>query len=236
MKPPANFDWRFLNNRGTKMKNIIAFILALLYSLPTPAQTNNADKMLYLGIIENNQAYVDQAIIDGAYLNRKYNEDYTPLAVACAANDTPSILKSLINAGADIRFQNTHKQNLLTVSLNSKANPENIRLLINYGLSPNEADGSGYTPLYTALISKAPHEAIGALLQGGANPNIPFDFGGHEIYPLTLAVAAGSAPETIKHLMDYSNQDAHFQALTATVTNDDSQSYQIFQDNDLLQK
>ena len=30
MKPPANFDWRFLNNRGTKMKNIIAFILALL--------------------------------------------------------------------------------------------------------------------------------------------------------------------------------------------------------------
>ena len=57
------------------MKNIIAFILALLYSLPTPAQTNNADKMLYLGIIENNQAYVDQAIIDGAYLNRKYNED-----------------------------------------------------------------------------------------------------------------------------------------------------------------
>ena len=219
MKPPANFDWRFLTNRGTKMKNIIAFILALLYSLPTPAQTNNADKMLYLGIIENNQAYVDQAIIDGAYLNRKYNEDYTPLAVACA---------SLINAGADIRFQNTHKQNLLTVSLNSKANPENIHLLINYGLSPNEADGSGYTPLYTALINKAPHEAILALLQG--------DFGGHEIYPLSLAVAAGSAPETIKHLMDYSNQDAHFQALTATVTNDDSQSYQIFQDSGLLQK
>ncbi len=216
------------------MKKLYLTFLFLSFWLYETARAADADRMLYLGVIENNLAYVDQAVMDGAYLNKKYNEDYTPLMVACAANDNPAILKSLINAGADFRFKNTKGQNLLTAALNADARPENIRLLINYGINPNESDKTGKTPLYTALINKIPFAALQTLLQNGANPDQPFDFNGNKVYPLTLAVSQNSSPEIIKLLICTSSQDAHFQALTAVINNNDKQNYQLFKEAGLI--
>lgn len=217
------------------MKNFI-FLLLVLFPVFTQASDMTADKRLYLGITKNNIKYVEQAINEGAYLNKKYNQDFTPLSLACTINSEPIIIKKLINAGADIRFENSKKENLLTIALNKSAKAETIKMLINYGLNPNDKNNQGQTALYSGLIHKAPYEAIVALLQNGANSNIPFEYKGNPIYPLTLAVLLDSSPDIIKILIQYSNQDAQFQALTATISTDNTQAYQIFQDSGLLTK
>lgn len=217
------------------MKNFIVLLLIFI-SISARASDITADKRLYLGIIENNIGYVEQAINDGAYLNKKYNQDYTPLSLACTINSKPIIIKKLINAGADFRFENSKKENLLAIALNQSANAKTIQMLINYGLNPNDKNNKGKTALYTGLIHKAPYEAIVALLQNGANTNIPFEYKGNPVYPLTLAVLLESPREIIKVLIKYSNQDAQFQALTAAITINDTKTYQLFKDSGLLKE
>lgn len=216
------------------MKKLFLLLIGLLFCSPLKAESIDADKMLYLGIIENNPAYVDQAIINGAYLNRRYDDDYTPLMIACALNSQPAILKSLINAGADMRVQNSQKQTLLTAALNNKSSPENIRLLTNYGLNPNEQDDEGHTPLYTALINKAPLQVISTLINVGANPDLPFNFKGNEIYPLTMAVILKQDRDIKTLLIRHSNQDAQFQALMAAVANNDKETHKLFQELNII--
>lgn len=127
----------------------------------------NSNKMLYLGLVENNLAYVETAISRGANFNHLYDNDLSPLMLACDHNDNPQIIKKLINSGADINFTNSKGDNTLSIALKKRASAEIIELLLYHGANPNHPlnfEGNPIYPLTLAVMLPSSLDIINLLL------------------------------------------------------------------------
>ncbi len=218
------------------MKRLTFYILTLLLASAS-AFAADADQRLYTGIAENNLAAVELAIAGGAYLNKTYDNDLTPLMNALTVPHTDiRLIRRLISSGADARYIAPDGNTPLLLALQTNASPVTLQLLLNAGANPNLANKEGYTPLLAALTRSQTPETIKILLNAGADANRPARLGGNPLYPLTAAVALNAPRETILLLLKNSNQDAGFQALTAAIADGNEEMQKLLLEHHKKQK
>lgn len=214
------------------MRKFFSYILlGLMLWAGCAKAAENADQILYKGIIANSVDLVNSGIQKGAYLNKRYTNSETPLTTAAERNVSPQIIKALVNGGGDISSSNDLGETPLHKALNFAAREENIILLINYGSEINKPTSFNKTPLIYALQNRLSYNIIKALISSGANANQPTTINQQEIYPLTVAVMQDLPDETISLLLQHSNQDAAFQALMAATVAQNGRIQKIYEQN-----
>ncbi|MFT6077414.1 MAG: ankyrin repeat protein [Myxococcota bacterium] len=115
-----------------------------------------ASKDLFSAIQDKDLGAVNQAITDGADVNRKHNlysSSVTPIFMAIfycneySAETSKEIMKALLKAGADANLT-SNKGELPLFRAISQNQPELVSLLIEGGTNVNLQDSEGKTPLH----------------------------------------------------------------------------------------
>jgi cytohesin len=159
-------------------------VFAAVQSFPALCRTGTAEE-------------VRQALSEGADPNAADEEKKLPLFQALINPDL-SVLRTLIEAGADVNFRTPDGQTPLLRAAGTGTSPEIIRLLLEAGADPNAQDEGGWTPLMQAVLSgidtfrshpDAGHN-ISLLLEAGADPNIVAKPNGGDPSFTALSVAA----------------------------------------------
>lgn len=83
----------------------------------------------------------------------------------------PSIIKDLIEAGADPNERDAYDRTPLHKAAASVRNPAVITALLGAGADPNARNEYGQTPLHAAASAARNPAVVAALLNGGADPN-----------------------------------------------------------------
>jgi len=136
-----------------------------------PEATRRLFELLRLSEPERIQA----AINNGANVNARDHDGFTPLIVAAMYNPTPEVISTLVKARADLKAMDSDGRTALMVAARLNPNPEVIARLLQAGADVNAQDGNGDTALTSAAQSiNSPEviaEVISALLRAGANVN-----------------------------------------------------------------
>jgi uncharacterized protein len=117
---------------------------------------------------------------DGADVNSKNNDGYTPLMIACSQIPADNeIVQLLIANGADVNSQTSYGLTALKIAAHRKRGIElgrygvkdtiTEKLLLDNGADPNIKDYKGHTALMEALDAKN-EELVKLLLSRGALP------------------------------------------------------------------
>lgn len=199
------------------MKHKISSIALIFFALSLGIGSAQAapDDKLKQGFLADSPELVSEAIEEGLWLNQPRANGNYPLHDACRQNLSQAILMTLINAGANIEQKDDNGRTAIFFALNQEAKAENIKQLIDYGADINLRSQDGQTPLSLALRHHLPLEIIELLINGGADANRPIPYKNKKVYPLTIAVMANAEDGIIRLLLNHSDQDAVFQALTA---------------------
>jgi ankyrin repeat protein len=167
--------------------------------------------------VSQNQIESVKLLLDaGAGINEKYSDLFTPLTTAIREKRV-EILALLIKRGVDLHlkgqdyplFMATKTPSILRQLLDAGADPakavgvmemavhynqiESVRILLDAGVSPNDKRDKIFTPLTTAIREKR-SEILALLLKRGADPNLK----GQDI-PLVMAV---KDTEILKQLIE----------------------------------
>lgn len=160
-------------------------IQTLLQQCPLVNIVNNEGSLLTMALSSHADELAAQLLAGGASLHIPDYRHVFPLGIA-AGNGNLNLVKTLIQAGADVNAQNDNGGNALLFALNAN-NVEITFELLKYNVNPNsEMRVSDYVEI-TALglaIKSGKTRFVEALLQKGADPNE----GTHDTYPLILAV------------------------------------------------
>jgi ankyrin repeat protein len=110
-----------------------------------------------------------------------------PLINGASAKDDPSFIKLMVDAGAEINWQDCHNRTALgyTAKMNRSGN---ARFLLSHGANPNIADYLGYTPLAEAVFQNH-YDVLRILLE--ANSKIPNYKTAKGLTPLHIAAIYG---------------------------------------------
>ena len=115
---------------------------------------------------------VERCLSEGASIGRD-DDGLTHLHIAASFSETPSVVKALIDVGADLEAND--KMGLTPLHLAAvRDRPSVVKALIDAGADPNARGEYGRTPLHIAAQSfKAGDspDVIKALIDGGADPN-----------------------------------------------------------------
>jgi len=148
-------------------------------------------------------ASVKQMIEEGADVNQKDAEDYTPLMRALGRR---KIIEMLLNHGADINARNMRNINgatVLDLALRSVQKlPEGVntvRFLLDCGVDPNIRGWLGLSAMHRAVSYIYPVCVLEMLLDHGGNPNLKNRFGETSLH---LAVAERSYAK-VKLLLEH---------------------------------
>jgi ankyrin repeat protein len=113
---------------------------------------------------------INDAILNGANVNARNEENETPLMRTVANNSGLEVTTALINAGADVNLKDDNGATALLSAAAHSTDPEVIKTLINAGASVNSSDYSGYAPLMLAVLNNPNPDVAAVLLEHGANP------------------------------------------------------------------
>lgn len=134
---------------------------------------------------ENNVEYALYLIKHGAHVNAATTSigdncsyGYTPLHYA----QDISIVKALLNAGANVHAQN----DMRLTPLHETNSVEKAQLLLNAGADINAKGIYGITPLLSLMESNATYNLIKFILDAGADVHAYFDNGEIQGTPLTM--------------------------------------------------
>lgn len=121
-----------------------------------------------IAALSHNQIPVVQYLIDhGASTRVSDPAGWTPLIHAVYAGADPSVLQSLLAAGADVNARN--QRGVTALYLASAAGRESqVKFLLAHGAQPDLATDSGYTPARIARLKGL--DRIAALLEAPAAP------------------------------------------------------------------
>ena len=103
---------------------------------------------------------INQAIQNGAKVNAKDNDRWTPLMFACENKASKEVIELLIDKDADVNAKTNAGWTPLMLALRHKAPKEVIELLIAKDADVNAKTNAGQTPLMLALLYGAPKEVI----------------------------------------------------------------------------
>ena len=117
---------------------------------------------------------INNAIKNGADVNAKDKNGFTPLMFAAAMNSEPKVIVALIKAGADInaRSEGGGSSLIMALSINNYNNNEVIIALIKSGANVNARIKEGDTPLMIAARKSSNPEVITTLIKAGADANM----------------------------------------------------------------
>ncbi|TGL64642.1 ankyrin repeat domain-containing protein [Leptospira sarikeiensis] len=109
-----------------------------------------------------------------------YSSDgWTPLHLASHFGRL-SIIKYLIEKGADIHAQSKSKLSIGNTALHSAVaswRADAVALLLENGADPNFTQDGGFSPLHIAASRQGSEEIVSLLLQKGANPDLKTEDG-----------------------------------------------------------
>ena len=140
---------------------------------------------------------INDAIKNGASVNARNDNGFTPLTWAALNNPDPEVLTALIKEGADVDAANGETALMSAVCGNSS--PKLIELLLRNGADIN-ACAEGMTALTLAIGKNADPEIIELLLKNGADINAVNKDG---LTALMSAAMRNSNPEIIELLLEY---------------------------------
>ena len=103
---------------------------------------------------------INQAIQNGAKVNAKDNDGWTPLVFACDNKASKEVIELLIAKGAKVNAKDNDGWTPLMIACANKAPKEVIELLIAKGAKVNAKTNFRRTPLMFACANKAPKEVI----------------------------------------------------------------------------
>ena len=121
----------------------------------------------------------------------------TPLNLACEKALDASIVKALLEGGADPNTPDTSGCTPLTRACEKALDASIVKALLEGGADPNTPDMSGYTPLILTCEYARDASIAKALLAGGANPNTPDK---HGRTPLGLLLCRNGCPASLEKL------------------------------------
>ena len=161
-----------------------AFLVEVFENENTDAQTRT-------------NAYVDLLLLQGEERQIRLGEP--PLHMAIIINDTPEVIKLLLEKGEDIEARDRYwNRTPLHHAVGHKKATEVIALLLDRGANIDAQDGDKSTPLHLASGESETPEAVEILLNRGANINSR-DYDGDT--PLHEAAFFG-IPEIVALLLD----------------------------------
>ena len=97
---------------------------------------------------------VRQLIQDGADVNAKDEDGWTPLMLAAAHNSNPEVLKVLIEAGADVNAKDTDGLTPLMLAAQHNPNPKALTALLEAGADAKAKNNEGKTALDCARMNE----------------------------------------------------------------------------------
>ena len=118
-------------------------------------------------------AAVTAHLNSGADVNARDQCGYTPLHFAAAFNSNPAVVKTLLNAGADLQAADYEwGATPLHWGAWSSKNPSVITALLDNDADPNAQDKGGGTSLHAAAFNNSNPAILNVLLDAGAKTDI----------------------------------------------------------------
>ena len=162
------------------------------------AQAKDKQTPLYWAVSFKNLSAI-KVLIDAGADKASVNNRWTSLHWVAAYNENPDIIKSLINAGADVKARAEVKRTPLHVAAAYNENPDIIKSLINAGADVKARAEVKRTPLHYALYNNKNPDVVKVLLDAGADPNArEYD----DRTPLHTAAEDNENPDVVKMLLD----------------------------------
>ena len=112
---------------------------------------------------------VQEAINQGADLNKRDNDGRTPLMWAAARNPNPEVITVLLKAGADLNARDKDGWTSLMIAAWYNQSSEVITILLKAGADLNARGKYGWTPLMIAASYNDNPEVLTTLLRAGAD-------------------------------------------------------------------
>lgn len=146
------------------------------------------DDALLLAIVKGNKDTIDLLLKYGADINHKYEEGLTPIFFSMTQNDL-SLIKHLVERGADITALDKDNNNVLSYYVRIKKYNDSVYPIIKYavehGVNINQQNKNGLTPFISAIINND-LPLVKYLVSLGADINMKNNKG---LTPLQYAIA-----------------------------------------------
>ncbi len=118
---------------------------------------------------------------EGADVHAQNEWGMTPIMLAAQYNPNVSVLKALLEGGADIsETEPKYRSNALHLAANKSSSPKIIDALISAGADLNARNYLGETPLIMAVNANPETRVVSELIKKGADINAR-DYQGHSV-------------------------------------------------------
>jgi ankyrin repeat protein len=141
-------------------------------------------------------------IQNGADIDAKDINDFTPLFLAIDSKEENALIKALLEHNADPNIKNNQGQSSFYRAIEKERKIEELTLLLDHGADINTKDENQCTPLFLAIKNYAPIEIIKFLLENGADVNVTTKEWDNQLTPLFLA-ALKQNKDYIELLLEY---------------------------------
>ena len=122
-------------------------------------------------------ALIKSLVSNGADVNAKDDDGYTPLNLAVRRHYNLELVKFLVSQGADVNVKDKHGCTPLHEAAKWNENVEVVKFLVSQGADVNAKNDAGCTPLHGAAFRNKNVEVVNFLVSKGADMNAKSKFG-----------------------------------------------------------
>jgi ankyrin repeat protein len=160
---------------------------------------NNDTVLMFF--VTSNLAYIDiQSVIKGVDINAQNSEGNTALMLSIM-HDKSSIIKILLEAGADVHILNKKHETALDLYASISTDFEHLNLFLSAGADINRQDIEGYTALMQAARNDDCLFGVEKVFKAGADINIKDKDGDNALSWLCIFFIPGKE-ESIRFLVE----------------------------------
>ena len=116
------------------------------------------------------------------------------LCIAAALNENPTVISTLVEAGADPSVQSNNGFTPLHFAAASNNNPAVISTLVEAGADPSVRSKNGFTPLHFAAADTGNPTVITTLVEAGADPSVRSKNGFTPLHSAVMGSNSSSVP------------------------------------------
>jgi len=160
---PPGFGYAARVQQASPRLAAIAVVVFALLGV-APAQLN-----IFSSAQSGSVADIQAAIANGAAVEARTENGWTPLMLAARYNGNPDVTAWLLAAGADVAARDPDGWTPLTLAARDNANPAIVTALVNAGANPNSAQ-SGFRHLLALALQNQSLDVARELTRLGARP------------------------------------------------------------------